>query len=436
MTKHLFLLAAFAACGYPKPEAPADAPGGSNTPDADVHTDAVVLAVPACNVLAQTGCDPGEKCTWITDFAAADTTIGHVGCAPDGTGAVGASCMMNPAGPTGYDDCAKGGYCVVKPGAASGTCRTICDAGTNAPCSGTDACITVGGAFANSNQAASAGVCFHSCNPIADNNFLGSAGNNKTGSACAAGEGCYGYPNAYSGAVTHWTCQTEYAPSRVHRTACDTVVHAGDTSACSPNGSFGYINGCAQGYEPLFLDAEGSTQVDCTAICAPGTCYNIGTGTTAGSANCGNTSSITTANLAGVAPHQCLSGDIQYASLNAASLGPSGNNGEQCYFSWLLEIDMNGNLVRSATSDTVGFCLDHSKFKYDPTGGSNFNTPFPKCDMIGLGPNGYAVQNGQDAVGFGCVNTATAMSVGELSKVSPQRHFPLVRMPYSRLARP
>src|SRR5262245_38931909 len=59
-----------------------------------------------CNVLTQTGCNAGEKCTWIHDQTN-PTPLGHIGCAPDGTAATGAACMYGADGPMGYDNCLK-----------------------------------------------------------------------------------------------------------------------------------------------------------------------------------------------------------------------------------------------------------------------------------------------------------------------------------------
>ena len=41
-----------------------------------------------CNPLTQAGCMAGEKCTWLLD-ALMPQYVGHIGCAPDGTGNVG-----------------------------------------------------------------------------------------------------------------------------------------------------------------------------------------------------------------------------------------------------------------------------------------------------------------------------------------------------------
>src|SRR5258706_1132634 len=110
-----------AACGGGKKTNPdakvtgdvgVDTPSGSNNcPEARVvpgietpHFDrvlarrvrAIELApnlVPAtmCNVLAQTGCNAGQKCTWIID-SSGPPQLGHIGCTPDGIVALRAAC--------------------------------------------------------------------------------------------------------------------------------------------------------------------------------------------------------------------------------------------------------------------------------------------------------------------------------------------------------
>src|SRR4051794_5833132 len=64
-----------------------------------------------CNVLTQTGCNAGEKCTWIHDQTT-PTPLGHIGCTADGTVAAGAACTYGADGPTGFDNCTKGNVCV------------------------------------------------------------------------------------------------------------------------------------------------------------------------------------------------------------------------------------------------------------------------------------------------------------------------------------
>src|SRR3569833_1732367 len=59
----------------------------------------------ACNVLAQTGCNTGEKCTWIYDHNTTEDTNnhGHNDSAPNGDKAVHAQCTRNAAGAQGWD---------------------------------------------------------------------------------------------------------------------------------------------------------------------------------------------------------------------------------------------------------------------------------------------------------------------------------------------
>ena len=52
---------------------------------------------PTCNPLMQTGCNAGEKCTWIID-ATDPQYVGHVGCVMDGTKNVGDACTFGAAG--------------------------------------------------------------------------------------------------------------------------------------------------------------------------------------------------------------------------------------------------------------------------------------------------------------------------------------------------
>jgi len=116
------------------------------TPDGDCQC--------SCNPLTQGGCNPNERCTWINDQD--DPPIAHVGCAPDpgASGiAIGGACTEGPAGPMGYDACAKGSVC------ASGTCKQICDNGGGPPtCDQSSVCMTHAGLFEIAG-ATVAGVC-------------------------------------------------------------------------------------------------------------------------------------------------------------------------------------------------------------------------------------------------------------------------------------
>ena len=401
-----------------------------------------------CNVLTQTGCASGQMCTWIVDSADMTMSVGHIGCAPEGNKATDAACTRNAPGQMGYDDCVKGDYCFGPDTGGAGVCKVICDQAGGAPkCDQAHACVTYDGLFGPSGMTVAAGVCELRCDPIADNNFLGSQGNDRTGTACgsagsaAGGSGfnyskaCYGFPYPPNGA-TQFTCTRQYNYSRVHRFACDTTQHTGDLATCAPDSMHVYINGCASGYMPLFVDTEGSTVTDCMGFCSPIDCYNNGT-SASDKSTCANGSNI----RGDLSKHECTAAKYQYSTFNQAPFNGTGTgepaDGEQCYYSWLFEIDSTSGMFSgsSQTSDTVGWCVDHGQYKFDPTGGSNATTTWPRCDEIGEGSNGYMVGAGKiDATGFGCTSTTVARAHGDLmfnGKTNFKRQTEL-RLPYHR----
>ena len=370
------LIVLVAACGGKKDQViiiDSSNGGGSDSGTAD-----------ACNVLAQTGCATGQKCSWIHD-ATTPVPLGHVGCAPNGTAAVGGTCMYGPDGAMGFDDCLGGSVC------QSGRCKMICDPAGVAPnCATGFGCSTYEGLFGPAGQPVSGGVCDPSCNPLDDNDFDGSAGPIvKPGSACPAGGsqvlGCYGYPS--SAHPTRWNCTREVPghDAIVHRVLCTTM------NGCANSAGTAFLNGCAQGYIPLLRDMTGGTGVVCVAICKPGNTYLNNPGTQA---------------PVGLAPHQC-NNSFARGTFNNISNNVS-NDGDHCLFSWFFEIDMMNVFLRSPTSDTVGFCVDHSKYKYDSNGDgmvTSADAAWPLCSSLPDG-NGSAAQRG--AADFGCVDTTHA----------------------------
>jgi hypothetical protein len=152
-------------------------------PDAAVDSGTAV-----CNVLMQTGCMTGQKCSWIEDNTASPP-LGHIGCAPDGIAARGAACTYGAPGATGYDNCMKGDICIAS------VCKQICDQNGGAPmCGANFACGVYSGVFGPVGQPAAAGACDPTCNPLIDNTF--GSGKTKTGTACGATSGCYGSPDS------------------------------------------------------------------------------------------------------------------------------------------------------------------------------------------------------------------------------------------------
>lgn len=374
-----------------------DAPFGHDAPDVvliDAGSNQLPDANLQCDVLAQTGCAAGDKCTWIED-ATTPSPLGHIGCAPAGVVALGGACTYGAPGATGYDNCVGGDVC------QSGKCKTICDQNGGTPaCGATFTCSVYDGLFGQIGQAAAAGVCNPVCSPLDDNDFLASG--SRPGTTCASGEGCYGYPNTAQ--PSSYDCVAEVNTTLVHRSACTTA------NGCADASSDPYLNGCAQGYIPLLDDNNyGSIQVDCIAMCKPGNTYSGNPGTQY---------------PGGQSPHTCTTTDAR-GTFNVAS---ATNNGDQCMFSWLFEVDPDTDmLVRSATSDTLGFCIDHSKYKYDSNNDGIIDSTdanWPLCSSLPL-----TAASGPQAGDFGCVDSITAgFFLGK-------PHYHSLRLPYHPIAR-
>lgn len=323
-----------------------------------------------CDVLAQARCQVGEKCTWIRD-AAMPTPLGHIGCAPDGTVAVGGPCAYGAPGPMGFDNCAAGSVCV------SGRCGQICDQTGGPPtCAADFACQSYANLFQVSSRTA-AGVCDPQCDPFLDNDFdgVGTISTRRSDSPCVEKQGCFGFPGAARPTV--FTCSVANDPMLVHRTQC-TVANG-----CAPNTMGVFINGCAPGYIPLLKESTGSSEAICVAYCKPQDCY-------AGAGNCPN-------GQQGVEPHVCKAGGMAQGTFEAT---------EACTYIWRFQYDMTGQYIPSQWSDEVGICMDHAKYTY----GSGINPPtWPACNMLEIGEN---FMDGFDAAFFGCVSTAKATELG------------------------
>jgi len=348
---------------------PADDDGGTpvDAPDA------------ACNVLTQTGCNAGEKCTWFEDDMS-DPPIGHIACAPDGDKAIGAACTTGAPGATGYDDCVKGAVC------QGGECEAICDHQGGAPmCATNFGCVRISGLFgpANSADPPAAGVCEPACNPIADNDFDGSGGEAKTGSACGSDVtiGCYGFASD-SGDRTHFICAH---PAHTATFDSSNVFHRQPTNGL-PTGDI-YLNSCHPGYTLAFASpGTGLTGTQCYAFCKPGNAYmgNPGAQEPNGKAGDG-----------------CNSLD-RMGNLGVKAIATV--NGEHCVYSWWFEQDDTGMIHTSPTSDNVGFCFDHSKYTGDIDGDPNTpDTAEPACGTLPLTSATVLA-----AADLGCVDTVSS----------------------------
>lgn len=384
-----------------------------------------------CNALAQTGCNTGEKCTWIYDLVSADGTniLGHVGCAPDGDKVVHDQCTRNAAGAQGWDDCKAGSFCKAKrelvgPG-GQGVCEAVCDntgANAAAACATDSACVAYHNIFEVSSMNV-AGVCDYKCDPLADNDFLhtGSGVPSRAGTACQAYEGCYGGPGRTL--PTSFSCAREYNTDLHNRNEC-TATSGNSLTAANPLSRVACAsasNGCSQGYTPLlYEDTSGSMIVTCTGMCRPKSCYM---------GNCGGNSDSTTFLMGdpdyvtGTATHhRCEPTDLAGDVLPTIPGGtPLANNNDQCTFNWSFEYDMNGNFITSAFDNTVGWCERRSQYKYDINGDgmiTDVDLVEPKCDLIpgpgrgtgsADGSGNCTVENGCRAAGaFGCTSSSDA----------------------------
>jgi hypothetical protein len=322
--------------------------------------------------------------------------------------------MYGQPGAAGYDDCGAGLVCSAF--GASGTqgiCKAICDnQGGNPMCDANHACVTYSRLFATGTASpAAAGVCDPSCDPLADNDFDGpGSALTRTGTVCGSAViGCYGFPSQGTPPATSWTCvgDVNYNTPLHHRTECTFATGCADTDGTI------YVNSCNQGYLPLFIETTGSTIAVCTAMCKPVDCY---------AGNCGSGD----ANRIGGAPHRCSTPD---------ALGNFGSD-ENCEYLWAEERTDTGDWLPSATSNTVGFCFDHSKYLYDPTGGNNPTIPYPSCEQLQLHATGTDMNDPltyYGAVDFGCVSTTTGGIM--FSGKTERRALDLPRAPYHHAMR-
>ena len=356
-----------------------------------------------CSPLTQVGCQATEKCTWIID----QTTpmyVGHIGCVPNGTAAVGAACMFGAAGATGYDDCAKGGVCsAFGTTGQAGVCKTICDnQGGDPMCDATHVCVTYSKLFSTgSTSPAAAGVCDLACDPLADNDFDGSgSASMKTKNTCpnsaTAVYGCYGSPSRGTPPATGWSCTGDINGSLTgsdaglrHRVECTSANGCADTDGTI------YLNSCNQGYEPLFRESTAVSTAVCIAFCKPLNCY---------SGNCGTND----ANRLGEVGNRCQVPDRQ-------GTFDTRKGYEECEYLWSEELDGSGNWLPSPTSDTMGFCFNHGVYKYDPTGGNNPTIPYPGCEQLALmatGSDPSMPLTYFSAADFGCIDSTMVFGSG------------------------
>ncbi len=170
-----------------------------------------------CDPVAQTGCNPGEKCTFVRDIE--HPAESRTFCRPDGSVQSGNVCTSDAV--TGLDNCVAGLFC------AGGICAEICSMAPDS-CSSGFSCALLPGLV----DSPGVGVCQVICDPLSDP------------SGCAVDEACFIL-------VTQET------------TVCATTMESGTQGvACE------YINGCASGYSCILLDSPVDPRgMECAFIC-------------------------------------------------------------------------------------------------------------------------------------------------------------------------
>jgi hypothetical protein len=325
----------------------------------DSPPDAAPDASGVCNPLTQTGCASGDKCTWIVDDAASAT--GHVGCAPAGTVGIGGVCMNS--GGVGPDDCIGGSVCV------AGECKTICDPAAAVATNGCDAqhaCSRYSGLFEDQGVI-SYGACDPACDPLTQALFGG------TGNLAACGATVADSPNkgCYTFDFNVFTC----AP-----VGAVTLTLTDRTPPRTDSGGNPFVNGCAPGFMPFFLEQTGSTRALCTGLCAP-----LETDNTRPQNAIGDPAALGK-----------LPGDAAPVAGHATcGVGIKGSESpEDCLFLWSFLTDSNGQPGPSQYNDTLGVCFAFSHFTFDP--GNGTQVPIPGCETL----------SPAEAPQFGCFTSA------------------------------
>lgn len=186
-----------------------------------------------CNPIANTGCEGGDKCTFIV--TSEDPFTGITGCADDGAVDVGGACSRDAG--TGVDDCVGGSLCM------NGICEEICSVNPNS-CSSSYTCSHTTGFFEDENI----GTCGPMCDLFAQD--------------CTASETCYillgpeGYPTVCA--------PTTSEPDTAHD-GCEAVekpVPQEHSECCS------FINTCNVGLGCVQPNLVGDGLV-CAEFCDP-----------------------------------------------------------------------------------------------------------------------------------------------------------------------
>jgi hypothetical protein len=332
----------------------------------------------ACNAFEQTGCDTGEKCTWVNIDSTND--LGTIKCVPDGSVADGGACTVGADGETtGFDNCVGGEICI------GGTCEPICTISPDS-CDSDHSCERYTGLFTGATP--ELGACDPKCDPVTQEVLTTppTAACGGTGTGINATRGCYGQFD------TNFSCAG--VPSMVTANPGN-YAGEGDT-AYGPAAGGAYLNGCAPGYAPLLRSANDATApVVCMAFCLPGPTHV---------------------------------GQVADAGGQAGSGFTCGDRGEltqQCEYFWIFEtVDpTNGPLH----PDGVGFCFTPENYVGDWDGNAGTpDTAWPRCTTLAdADTDGDGTR---DDLFWGCVPYAAAAQ-----GVAKHAHLPFGLQPAADL---
>jgi hypothetical protein len=233
--------------------------------------------------------------------------------------------------------------------------------------------------FANPNERPEYGACYDTCDPLTQTRIV--SGNPST---CGVNYGCY----------------VQQSKSFVGETIA-VCAPAGSVSHNQPLTPPIYANSCAPGHYGRAVQTNGQNY-QCAAFCKPADVYaGVNDGVSGRPAyEGGDPRSPNWLNQ----PATC-------ESVAGASARPEvPTTGESCRYYGLLET--HDYVTRF--SNTLGICVPHARWLYDPTDGNNPTTPWPRCPTLTTGDVLTPLNGRSDALDWGCTTRpeSAALSSG------------------------
>jgi hypothetical protein len=314
----------------PVPDAPLpDAPVPDAPPPPDASPPDAVPTGTACDIITQTGCSAGQKCTWIRISTGTSPAqqLGQAGCAPDGTVAANGACQWGPSGATtGFDNCAEGAVCLASPAmeSATGTCLSTCSLGSaQLVCPTAYACGQYSKFGSNSpGEQALFGLCDPTCNPLTRQRDYDLAAECGSIDPANPNRGCYGFPSSGP------------SPSKF---TCNGLGTLGHRQIVTPPV---FTNSCTSAAIPMLYEQSGSMSIVCIAIGAPLTVNNTQPA----------------ANRYGMTPYSCPQVPVLTPMFRATGTG------EVMQHWWFWE---DATTPQSTASNSYGVCVDFTKYTWD-----------------------------------------------------------------------